>query len=123
MPIARPVTSTYRLQMRGDRFTFADRVHSFEDVSVIPKPHQAGGVPLHMAAWTPGGLRLDTAVPRAVVQWPSRVLRRTELIDTGPSTPPGQVLPARGRGWLPAGRQEQRLIPVHRGPHDGVGKA
>jgi hypothetical protein len=44
-------------------------------------------------ARTSGGLRLDTPVPRAVVQWPSRVLRRTELIDTGPSTPPGQVLP------------------------------
>ena len=24
MPMARPVVSTYRLQMRGDRFTFAD---------------------------------------------------------------------------------------------------
>ncbi|MFC4070226.1 GTPase domain-containing protein [Actinoplanes subglobosus] len=40
----------------------------------------------------PGGLRLDTAAPRAVVHWPSRVLRRTELIDTGPHTPPAQVL-------------------------------
>ncbi len=25
--------------------------------SVIPKPRQEGGVPLHLAAWTPGGLR------------------------------------------------------------------
>jgi alkanesulfonate monooxygenase SsuD/methylene tetrahydromethanopterin reductase-like flavin-dependent oxidoreductase (luciferase family) len=40
-----------------DRFTFRDRVHAFEDVSVIPKPLQPGGVPLHLAAWTPGGLR------------------------------------------------------------------
>ncbi|SDT80954.1 hypothetical protein [Actinoplanes derwentensis] len=49
----------------------------------------------------PGGLRLGVdgaapaggPAPRVVVQWPSRVLRRTELIDTGPSAPPGQVLP------------------------------
>ncbi|WP_052720947.1 hypothetical protein [Actinoplanes rectilineatus] len=43
----------------------------------------------------PGGLQLgaDTAMSRAVVQWPSRVLRRTELIDTPPSVPPGQILP------------------------------
>lgn len=40
-----------------DRFSFADRIHSFDDVSVIPKPRQEGGVPLHLAAWTPGGLR------------------------------------------------------------------
>lgn len=45
----------------------------------------------------PGGLRLGTETaasadgtpPRAVVQWPSRVLRRTELIDTGAA---GRVL-------------------------------
>ncbi|MEU4623322.1 GTPase domain-containing protein [Actinoplanes sp. NPDC023801] len=44
---------------------------------------------------TADGLRLglDAPAPRAVVQWPSRVLRRTELIDTGPSLPPGTVLP------------------------------
>lgn len=40
-----------------DRFSFADEIYSFDDVSVIPKPVQAGGVPLHLAAWTPGGLR------------------------------------------------------------------
>lgn len=40
-----------------DRFSFADQIYSFDDVSVIPKPVQAGGVPLHLAAWTPGGLR------------------------------------------------------------------
>jgi hypothetical protein len=44
---------------------------------------------------TADGLRLgqDAAAPRAVVQWPSRVLRRTELIDTGPSLPPARILP------------------------------
>jgi hypothetical protein len=47
-------------------------------------------VPVTRAA---AGLRLDSPAPRAVVQWPSRVLRRTELIDTGASAPPGQVLP------------------------------
>jgi probable F420-dependent oxidoreductase len=40
-----------------DRFSFADQVYRFDDVSVIPKPRQDGGVPLHLAAWTPGGLR------------------------------------------------------------------
>jgi alkanesulfonate monooxygenase SsuD/methylene tetrahydromethanopterin reductase-like flavin-dependent oxidoreductase (luciferase family) len=40
-----------------DRFSFSDRIHTFEDVSVIPRPLQPGGVPLHLAAWTPGGLR------------------------------------------------------------------
>lgn len=40
-----------------ERFTFRDEIYAFEDVSVIPRPVQAGGVPLHMAAWTPGGLR------------------------------------------------------------------
>ncbi|SHK53107.1 Flavin-dependent oxidoreductase, luciferase family (includes alkanesulfonate monooxygenase SsuD and methylene tetrahydromethanopterin reductase) [Pseudonocardia thermophila] len=40
-----------------ERFSFADRIYTFEDVSVIPKPRQEGGVPLHLAAWTPGGLR------------------------------------------------------------------
>lgn len=46
-----------KLAWTQDRFTFRDRVHTFEDISVIPKPVQAGGVPLHLAAWTPGGLR------------------------------------------------------------------
>lgn len=40
-----------------ERFSFADEIYSFDDVSVIPKPRQEGGVPLHLAAWTPGGLR------------------------------------------------------------------
>lgn len=40
-----------------ERFSFADQIYSFDDVSVIPKPHQEDGVPLHLAAWTPGGLR------------------------------------------------------------------
>lgn len=44
-------------------------------------------------ARTANGLRLDSAAPRAVVHWPSRVLRKTELIDTGPAAPAGQVLP------------------------------
>lgn len=40
-----------------DRFSFADEIYSFDDVSVIPKPVRPEGVPLHLAAWTPGGLR------------------------------------------------------------------
>jgi alkanesulfonate monooxygenase SsuD/methylene tetrahydromethanopterin reductase-like flavin-dependent oxidoreductase (luciferase family) len=40
-----------------ETFSFADDIYSFENVSVIPKPVQAAGVPLHLAAWTPGGLR------------------------------------------------------------------
>jgi alkanesulfonate monooxygenase SsuD/methylene tetrahydromethanopterin reductase-like flavin-dependent oxidoreductase (luciferase family) len=40
-----------------ERFSFAEQVYSFDDVSVIPKPRQEGGVPLHLAAWTPGGIR------------------------------------------------------------------
>jgi hypothetical protein len=58
--------------------------------------HPEHGRPYEVpVARTPEGLRLglDTAAPRAVVQWPSRVLRRTELIDTGPSAPAGRVLP------------------------------
>ncbi|GIE77421.1 GTPase [Actinoplanes philippinensis] len=56
--------------------------------------HPEHGRPYEVpVARVPGGLRLDAPAPRVVVQWPSRVLRRTELIDTGPSTPPGQVLP------------------------------
>lgn len=41
----------------SDRFSFADSIYSFSDISVIPKPRQPGGVPMHLAAWTPGGLR------------------------------------------------------------------
>jgi alkanesulfonate monooxygenase SsuD/methylene tetrahydromethanopterin reductase-like flavin-dependent oxidoreductase (luciferase family) len=40
-----------------ESFTFNDSIYSFENVSVIPKPVQSSGVPLHLAAWTPGGLR------------------------------------------------------------------
>jgi probable F420-dependent oxidoreductase len=40
-----------------ERFSFADEIYRFDDVSVIPKPYRDGGVPLHLAAWTPGGLR------------------------------------------------------------------
>lgn len=39
-----------------DKFSFSDKVYSFDDVSVRPRPHQAHA-PLHLAAWTPGGLR------------------------------------------------------------------
>jgi alkanesulfonate monooxygenase SsuD/methylene tetrahydromethanopterin reductase-like flavin-dependent oxidoreductase (luciferase family) len=41
----------------SESFSFADSIYSLEKVSVIPKPVQPGGVPLHLAAWTPGGLR------------------------------------------------------------------
>jgi alkanesulfonate monooxygenase SsuD/methylene tetrahydromethanopterin reductase-like flavin-dependent oxidoreductase (luciferase family) len=40
-----------------ERFSFTDAIYSFADVSVIPRPRQEGGVPLHLAAWTPGGIR------------------------------------------------------------------
>ncbi len=40
-----------------ERFSFADEIYSFDDVSVIPRPVRPEGVPLHLAAWTPGGLR------------------------------------------------------------------
>jgi alkanesulfonate monooxygenase SsuD/methylene tetrahydromethanopterin reductase-like flavin-dependent oxidoreductase (luciferase family) len=46
-----------KLAWTQDRFSFDDEVYTFEDISVIPKPLQAGGVPLHLAAWSPGGLR------------------------------------------------------------------
>ncbi|GAA1636507.1 hypothetical protein [Actinoplanes couchii] len=64
--------------------------------------HPEQGRPYEVpVARSPEGLRLgvDTAVPaagapaRAVVQWPSRVLRRTELIDTGLPVAAGRVLP------------------------------
>jgi alkanesulfonate monooxygenase SsuD/methylene tetrahydromethanopterin reductase-like flavin-dependent oxidoreductase (luciferase family) len=41
----------------SERFSFSDKIYDFRDVSVIPKPYQPAGVPLHLAAWTPGGLR------------------------------------------------------------------
>lgn len=41
----------------NERFSFSDTVYSFDDVSVIPRPVRPEGVPLHLAAWTPGGLR------------------------------------------------------------------
>ncbi len=40
-----------------ERFSFAGSTYTFDDVAVIPKPVQDGGVPLHLAAWSPGGLR------------------------------------------------------------------
>ena len=40
-----------------ERFSFTGDIYSFEDVAVIPRPCRAEGVPLHLAAWTPGGLR------------------------------------------------------------------
>ena len=40
-----------------ERFSFRGEIHSFDDVAVIPAPRQEGGVPLHLAAWSPGGLR------------------------------------------------------------------
>lgn len=39
-----------------ERFSFSGDVHTFNDVSVIPKPIQSPP-PIHLAAWTPGGLR------------------------------------------------------------------
>jgi len=46
-----------RLAWTRERFSFADSIYRFDDVAVIPPPCQDGGVPLHLAAWTPGGLR------------------------------------------------------------------
>jgi len=46
-----------RAAWTNERFSFADEIYSFDDVSVIPRPKQEGGVPLHLAAWTPGGIR------------------------------------------------------------------
>jgi alkanesulfonate monooxygenase SsuD/methylene tetrahydromethanopterin reductase-like flavin-dependent oxidoreductase (luciferase family) len=46
-----------RRSFRQERFSFTGEVYSLDDVSVVPRPRQAGGVPLHLAAWTPGGLR------------------------------------------------------------------
>jgi alkanesulfonate monooxygenase SsuD/methylene tetrahydromethanopterin reductase-like flavin-dependent oxidoreductase (luciferase family) len=40
-----------------ERFSFHDATYHLDDVSVIPAPLQPGGVPLHLAAWSPGGLR------------------------------------------------------------------
>lgn len=40
-----------------ERFSFSDRVYHFKDVSVIPKPRQQPAPPIHLGAWTPGGLR------------------------------------------------------------------
>lgn len=41
----------------AERFSFAGDLYSFDDVAVIPRPVAADGIPLHLAAWTPGGLR------------------------------------------------------------------
>ncbi|MDD7937459.1 LLM class flavin-dependent oxidoreductase [Actinomycetospora lutea] len=40
-----------------ERFSFDDQLHHFADQAVLPRPLQPDGVPLHLAAWTPGGLR------------------------------------------------------------------
>ncbi|GLU45733.1 LLM class flavin-dependent oxidoreductase [Nocardiopsis ansamitocini] len=40
----------------NERFSFSGEHYTFDDVSVIPKPLQAHA-PLHLGAWTPGGLR------------------------------------------------------------------
>ncbi|GAA3721852.1 putative F420-dependent oxidoreductase [Spinactinospora alkalitolerans] len=40
-----------------ERFSFAGRHYAFDEVSVIPKPRQGPGTPIHLGAWTPGGLR------------------------------------------------------------------
>jgi probable F420-dependent oxidoreductase len=40
-----------------DRFSFAGDLHAFDDVAVLPRPRRPEGVPLHLAAWSPGGLR------------------------------------------------------------------
>jgi probable F420-dependent oxidoreductase len=40
----------------SDRFSFTDRVYDFQDVSVIPRPVQSPAPPIHLAAWSPGGL-------------------------------------------------------------------
>jgi probable F420-dependent oxidoreductase len=40
-----------------ERFSFSDKIYTFEDVAVRPRPYQSPSPPLHLAAWTPGGLR------------------------------------------------------------------
>ena len=40
----------------NERFTFSDEIYDFADVSVIPRPVQRPSPPLHLAAWSPGGL-------------------------------------------------------------------
>ncbi len=40
-----------------ERFSFADSVYRFDDVSVIPKPRQQPSPGIHLGAWTPAGLR------------------------------------------------------------------
>lgn len=39
-----------------ERFSFSDKIYTFDDVSVRPKPFQSDPA-VHLAAWTPGGLR------------------------------------------------------------------
>ena len=40
----------------NERFSFADQIYDLSDVSVIPKPVQRPAPPIHLAAWSPGGL-------------------------------------------------------------------
>jgi alkanesulfonate monooxygenase SsuD/methylene tetrahydromethanopterin reductase-like flavin-dependent oxidoreductase (luciferase family) len=40
-----------------ERFSFHGDLYALDDVEVQPRPVAPGGVPLHLGAWTPGGLR------------------------------------------------------------------
>ncbi|TCK26384.1 LLM class flavin-dependent oxidoreductase [Pseudonocardia endophytica] len=40
-----------------ETFTFHGDLHTLDDVAVQPRPVAPEGVPLHLGAWTPGGLR------------------------------------------------------------------
>lgn len=40
----------------SERFSFKDQIYAFDNVSVRPRPYQESPE-LHLAAWTPGGLR------------------------------------------------------------------
>jgi alkanesulfonate monooxygenase SsuD/methylene tetrahydromethanopterin reductase-like flavin-dependent oxidoreductase (luciferase family) len=40
----------------SERFSFKDEIYAFDNVSVRPRPYQESPE-LHLAAWTPGGLR------------------------------------------------------------------
>lgn len=40
----------------SERFSFRDQIYEFDDVSVIPRPVQQPTPPIHLAAWSPGGL-------------------------------------------------------------------
>ena len=40
----------------SERFSFSDQIYDFDDVAVIPRPVQRPTPPIHLAAWSPGGL-------------------------------------------------------------------